>query len=600
MKKKTWIIALCMAICLLFAGCNGEVDLSQVAELIESQQPKGTELGENINLKDIAIEMQNGSTVISMSFLYGSRQAEVPESKISSVPDYKVKTLVAPARLCVELAVDFWDYEENPDWYAAGSVRDVFDIQKEGTNTHAVYFQLKDDVQISTQEQGEKLVITLTPKTFSASENILVVSNALELYEKNLIADELGLTPTKTEGGETMLVSEPQKTREAADSLAASFTQAMQQHAPNLVTEVILQKGNDLPVMNASTQQSGEAEPVLYVNGEPQELEVLIQNGRYLCTLQDGSKLFVRSYLPDYAQDTERVLKERLWIMPADGVAQELGTRDFYSVESAAQSADGQYIAILDSGISNKILYVYDQQSGILHNLGEEGLGDYTVSFVWDAQKPVIYAMTGSTQLQLTKFDFAQSVDSVERVTSLGEIKGAESSLEIRNNKIYYVDKSAQPGGICYSVDLETGERMQVSSGIDFAIAPNGIDMMTVVPSQVEEAAVLLTLQHVNLKTGDVQKIAENLLLENNNYAFSADGSAFYYATPAEDGHAGGYPFAFYAVEMDTLTQKQIGLLRTAQIMTGGAGREAYLIDAVIKQNANNCTTYIYGGALPQ
>ena len=79
----------------------------------------------------------------------------------------------------------------------------------------------------------------------------------------------------------------------------------------------------------------------------------------------------------------EQVLKEKLWVIETNGKKTQLELPDFYSVEKAAVSADGRYIGILDSGIENKVLYVYDMQENILHNLGEEGLGTITTSFAW-------------------------------------------------------------------------------------------------------------------------------------------------------------------------------------------------------------------------
>ena len=77
-----------------------------------------------------------------------------------------------------------------------------------------------------------------------------------------------------------------------------------------------------------------------------------------------------------------------------------------------------------DSGIENKVLYVYDMQENILHNLGEEGLGTITTSFAWDAERPVVYAMSGlgtaqgANALQLVKYDFSKEAGS--RVDAIG------------------------------------------------------------------------------------------------------------------------------------------------------------------------------------
>ena len=122
-----------------------------------------------------------------------------------------------------------------------------------------------------------------------------------------------------------------------------------------------------------------------------------------------------------------------MWIIETNGKKTQLELPYFYSVEKAAASADGRYIAILDSGIENKVLYVYDTQEGMLRNLGEEGLGRLTTSFAWDPEQPVIYAMTGEDSLQLKKYDVTQpgAVEGVE------EQPGADSKIELAGGKVY-------------------------------------------------------------------------------------------------------------------------------------------------------------------
>ena len=118
-------------------------------------------------------------------------------------------------------------------------------------------------------------------------------------------------------------------------------------------------------------------------------------------------------------KDTEQVLKEKLWILETNGKKKRSLSSVFFTAWKSGCVGRRRYIAILDSGIENKVLYVYDTQEGMLRNLGEEGLGRLDV-LCMGSEQPVIYAMTGEDSLQLKKYDVTQ----LERCGGRGRTAG--------------------------------------------------------------------------------------------------------------------------------------------------------------------------------
>ncbi|BDF58198.1 hypothetical protein CE91St36_10150 [Christensenellaceae bacterium] len=601
MHKKRWIVIVCImcAAALLFAGCTDSPVPAASASETESKEVNGTieggdaSLGKDINLKDINIEKQGDNTVITMSFLNGSRTAGVDESKISSVPPYKVSILPAPVRLQVDLNIGFWDYSNKSEWFTDSVIYGMFNTVHSGSSAVSVYFQMNENIQAKVSEEADTLVITLTPKTAQSENAYFVGLNAYEEYEQNLITAELGFTPTMCEGlSDIILISSPKKDEASAKKLADETNLKIASVAPAKQAYVFEMSMDALPVYNKEVDAEGIlAEPVMMVAGTPVTLPVLVENGRYLCQLPDGSILYARSYVPNAAEDTEQVLKEKLWRIEPNGKKTQLELPDFYGIDKAAPSADGRYIAILDTGMENKVLYVYDTQESVLHNLGEEGFGDATTSFVWDSQKPVIYAMTGLGTLQLMEYDF--SVDDADRVQAVEEKKGAESRIALRNGKIYFADKSANNGqGMVYAFDLGTNERSEVTAGIDFAISPDGVNLAVIVPVQEDEEELMYRIQMLNTTTGEITDVISDAII--NSMTFGADNDTLYFTTPTYDGATEPYPFAVVKYSVAGGEQTLIGYSKTSEIVPGTKTGEFYVVDYFNQGDNSFYITYTY------
>ena len=320
--------------------------------------------------------------------------------------------------------------------------------------------------------------------------------------------------------------------------------------------------------------------------------------------ISPAKKMQVRTdYLPwknmPVFLDRTQVLKEKLWMIETNGKKTQLELPDFYSVEKAAVSADGRYIGILDSGIENKVLYVYDMQDNILHNLGEEGLGTITTSFAWDAEKPVVYAMSGlgtsqgANALQLVKYDFSKEAGS--RVDAIGgEMPGADSKITLVGGKIYFVDKGTQE---IYSVDIATESREVVAQGIDFAVAPDGNNIAAVVPV-VEEGEgsedVTFNIVITNLSTKEqtevIQGIGEG---ESPSLGFDAGSDILYFTMYSYEGATPEYQVAILKYTISTAELSLLEYSKTERIMPGLNAGEIYIINYYSQNEDSFYVTYV-------
>lgn len=615
MRKKSSVILLSILLILsvLVTACTGEGQPSaaQAKDTPINGIVSGGDgsLGENINLQNISVEQQGENTVITLHFLSGSRIAGVNESKISSVPQYTTQLLPAPYRLEVDLSVSFWDYAQNSETYGSSVLNGLFNTIHSGNNKLSVFFQLNENVEASVREDADKLVFTLTPKKTTVQNAYYVGLNAYEAYEQNLVPEDTGLTPTMCEGlKDIILISKPMKDAASASKLVEEVNLKIASAVPAKKAYSFEMSTDALPEYNKDADaESVKEEPVILKDGMPTPLPVLVENGRYLCMTPDGNTVYARSYVPNSGEDTEQVLKEKLWLLETNGKKTQLELQDFYGVEKAEVSADGRYLGILDSGIENKVLYVYDMQEKLLHNLGEEGLGSITTSFAWDGEKPVIYAMSGSGSpggadaLQLVKYDFSKPEG--ERVDGLGgDTPGADSKISFVNGKIYYVDKAAdeaEGAGIIYSVDANTAERVQVAQGVDFAVSKDGNNIASVVPvrqvSEAEPDSETFTLNVVitNLATGAQSEVLSGTSGEGTGLAFDANNDTLYISTPSYDGVSADYPFAILKYTISTAQPELMEYSKTEKILPGVNPGELYIINYYSQNDDSFYVTYI-------
>ncbi|MEI6100692.1 MAG: hypothetical protein WCP73_02535, partial [Eubacteriales bacterium] len=526
-RPRLWLIVFAAILCVyaLLGGCQAIRDSSVVFESTQNSSG-GHDLGSGVNLKDITVSSDGKVTVITMYFIHGSRNSTVAETKLNAVPAYSATLLPVPQRLCIKLAVDYWDYQKNDDWYRNSLICGSFKTAASDDNHLSMYFQLNGDVSTSFRESADRLIITLTPKNNQSNQQYYVGLNAFEEFEQNLIPSDLGFTPTLcSDSSNVMLISEPLASQSDADALAAKVNKEIAGVAATKKPYTFTLGAGSLPTYNATIDmEEVNKKQVLQVDGKGQSLPVLVQNGRYLCTSPDGSILYARSYSSSAIADSPSNQNERLWVLGQNNKKTELGLPNFSNVEQSAYSPDGKYLAILDTSAHAKVLYVYIPETKELKNLGEEGFGNVTASFTWDTSKDIIYAMTGQSNMQLLSYNLDKPAGS--RIARVGEISGTESTVASDGENIYYADPSGGPYGQVYSVSIITGLRSPVAPGISFKLSPDGNFMAVLTPSDTSNQE-MFDLNMVNLSSDAYQTVMKSIYVED--YEFSLDSSELFY-----------------------------------------------------------------------
>lgn len=335
------IILVLIFACWLFSACyDGAVGEDGMEE---SQQLFGGDasLGKGVNLRDIGIETQGNNTVINMSFIKGSRMAGVNEAMISKVPVYAVSILPAPARLKVDLDIDFADYSSESELLADSVVYGTFKVERKD-GKFSIYFQLNDNVMATVEPKDSMLSIKLVPENSVGKTAYYAGLDAFAEYQQNKIPDELGLTPTMgIELTDIILISQAYASAEQAQQKADAINDALKN--TNIATKayVFEMDTDSRPVIERQPpEQSVKEKPVIAgVDDEAYPLPVLIENGEYLCTAPNGKVIFYRQIIPKTDQETEQVLKYELWEIDKDRNEKKLSMPELYGVEQAAVSA---------------------------------------------------------------------------------------------------------------------------------------------------------------------------------------------------------------------------------------------------------------------
>lgn len=533
-------------------------------------------LGGSVNLKDVSIEMQGDTTLVHLSFVNGSRYADVEESKISSVPVYEVTELEDPARVCVSLAIGLSDFAQAGTVFQESVVTGLFDCDVAGSAMKQLYLQLSSPVHVTCREDGPVLTLELVPRSAREGTAWFLGLNAMAQYMNGLLPEELAFTPTLCDDfSNVILISEPLQSEQQARSRYDEAAAALPLSVPESALYAFEMEVTGLPPYRSiAGADLAAAVSVLEVDGAPRSLAVLLDNGKYLAAGPGGAIVYAVPYLPDEGGDAEQVVKEELWVRGQDGSHQQIGQGDFYDVREAAYSADGRYLGILDAGPEEQVLFVWDTVSDTLSNLGEEGLGDFTTSFVWDGSGHTIYAMSGTDEaLQLLRCDL-DAAQGATSVSSVEERNGSDSAISFADGRVYFADQTEQM--IC-EVDVATGQRTSLAPGVSMSLSPNGryLAVLDMRPADEEEVTFDLLLR--DAATGDeLAVIMENVYVED--FMFDSASGDLYFTTQNYEGVSADYPFALLRYSISSGDTGLVGYSRSELIEVAEAPGTLYII----------------------
>ena len=586
MKKLRIIIALLILTSGLFAGCIPVND--QEAKPHTATGGVASD-GKNINLNNIDFAKQNEKTVVTFSLISGNRKAGHPESKLTELPVYEVKLLDQPQRLMIRFDnISFWSYnEKKTSWIFPDYILGLFSEIPADDNSLIIYIQLSKAASFDVTEKDGNLTISLTPTKENKGTKYYCVSNSFYEHQEGRWPDSIDMQPVLCSDLQNkLLISKPFDTREEAEGYMQSIKATLKEALPDAVLSIIEVSKNALPdfVTNIESLQV-EGRHVLMIDGVYPKLSVLLDNGRYLDTASDGRIAFSRPYKPDepVIEQEKYLMSERLWTLDENGRSQSINTSEFFAIQKADFSVDGRYVAILDKSIENRVLYVYNFESKILINLGEEGFGSQTVDFAWSDASNTLFAMTGNdTAKQMKSCKFSD--DGSFKIEAVEEQEGAEGRVAVWQGRLFFADSVA---GKVY----EIGEtRREITSGVDIRVQSDSDYLLVLETKPPQDEQVLTSLKLCDINSGVTQYIVQDTVIEN--FGLMPGGKAYYLDAMAND-LAVNYPYGLYEYDVKNGTLEQIASSSTNEFATSASGM-LYFIDYLGEVNNAFYATYIY------
>lgn len=618
MKRKS--IALLLALIVLAAflgGCKKKVQELPVpsAPVGSKEIASGGKAISNANAKEMTITHSGTDTAVTLSFALGSKITGVDEAIADGIPAYKAYTMEAPARFVLEFdSLEFWDYDRTLDVKDDALFYSVFKQLRSGDDRFRIFFQLKENVTFKADENEDKLTITFKPEKTEPKEQHYVTANALSLFSEGTLPDTAGLFPTLCSDLEnTTLISSPFDSQAAADTFKAKLLTELGQLLTADQLNVIALTGNSLPEYS-STSDFAEItnKNVIKQNGVEGKLPVIMPDGLYLCTSPDGKRTLFSKQLKEETDNTvqstpspevtpeatpegtlyDTVIDiEELWLMDVSGKFKRLSEIEFATIEQAEFSPDGKKLAILERTTDSSFLYIFDMETNSLENLGEEGFGSTTSTFVWDALGTAIYAITGNETQQLLKYDFTIP-DETARISAVEEREIEEGDLGFFNGELYFANIDEQDNEQIFKIKPEGGLRNQFAAGGSFRLSPDGKSMAIIESrSTVEEE----TNENTNLKIKDMSTGKETYVTKDAyviSYEWGLNGT-LYYIIGVENGENEAYPYRMVSYSMDTGKSSELCDLIMSDFVTSPVSGQLYLSYFSTQENTTSRSTYV-------
>jgi len=514
-------IALALILTLLLTGCTQKAVQTGTGA---AQAPTAAALDASATeLKDLAMETQNGVTQVTLSFR-GEDGADT-----DTVPEASLLTLTEPGRVILTLpGVEKWDYRVYEDELEGSVVTGVFHHNALGGQPGELYLHTECPVQVQMKQEGGRLILSITPGELSADKAWFVLVDGYDLYPGNSSRaelDKMGLYPCLCgDASALVLLSESFDSLQAAQEAVEAWQETLEKALPGRTPTIVTLEPGQLPLHDAQTQVQSLAEQVLGENDDGEITGKTLQaDGRFLSWMPQGGYLFVKT-LQDgqYSYD-------QLWQYNGSA-AQLLPGVEFSQITQAALSADGRYLAVMEQdGGLHRTAEIFDLQSGGHFLLADEGMGADTPAFAWEKTSNVLYAISGEGEDL-----FYQTLDltgDAPAVTKFCQEKAHESPL-LQTEKgwicLRYED------GISSAYLVEAGGFTRLGEGNRFLLSPNGQSLAI----SGEDGDGVGWLYLLDIQSGTRTWVEQDCAIMD--MAWDADSQALYYAV--YDGDNEQYP----------------------------------------------------------
>ena len=455
--------ALMLALALCLAGC------AQKAARLDAAQPQTQATaarGGAVELKDLAVETQDGVTRVILSF-----QDENGEAA-DAAPGASVLALDAPGRVIVTLpGVESWEYRVYEAELEGSAVTGVFHHNAMGGQPGELYIHTDGPTEARLDPQKGKLILQLTKKEPPSEKAWFVLVDGYDLYPGNgcrSALDQMGLYPCLCgDGSAQVLLSGGFESQETAREAADAWQETLAKALPGREPAVVALEPGQWPRHDAQAQVRSLTEQVLGENEKGRITGKTLQaDGRFLSWMSGGGYLFARSVQEgSYAY-------EQLWQYNGSA-AQLLPGVEFSAVTQAELSGDGQYLAVMEQGDDlRRTVEIFDLQNGGHFLLADVGMGVDTPAFAWDRDSSVLYTVSGEGEdlfyqaLNLTGGEPEVFRFSEEKAHESPLLQTAEGWICLR-----YED------GVTSVCRMEQDGFAALGEGNRFALSPNGQSM---------------------------------------------------------------------------------------------------------------------------
>lgn len=562
--KRAWILLaplLCLA---LLCACQKEAETNRYQGYTLAGTPlEGGAPVEEANAYALSVAQSGETTKLAFTFKTGSRMSGTAnEGAAQGVPQYRAWLETAPARLMLRFdGLSYWDFERR-DWEKAGLVLGYFryglanpaasqadaapaeettgeepaeQAEGEAPATESVYlcFQLSQEAAFQVQEQGDGLTVTLLPasqETAAEPEEEAawyLIGNGFRDYCEGTLLGAERMTPTYTAGlDQVVLISKAY----ASDIEAELAKRQLLEQNPGAVEAdwMAVQLGADgLPAFDETArQQAVFAEAVQRRNGQVAGAQVCLADGLFLSTVPrrlGGGILYSKRITEGIGVDAIRY--EELYILDSQNKEKRLLDYAFATVERAVFSPDGRKLAVLEREAERTNLYVVDVDTrDVITELTRAGFGDTVSALCWDSMGSVLFAVSGSGEMQVHAYDF-NVPDETKRHTVVDKNGANEGRIGYCGGEVYFV-QSDMEGDTIYAIKPEGGVRKAFCQGGAFALSPNNAYMAVSGASGIAGGpggGLLLR----DMQTGQTQTITDAFAVYD--FVWSQDGSILYY-----------------------------------------------------------------------
>lgn len=544
MKRKWLALALCLCLLLCACGREEEEQASRYLGYTLSGEEKGGSALAEANAYRLRAEEGGETTVLTLKFKSGSRMSGTEtEADALSAPPYTLWMEQNPARLMLRLeGLSYWDYERDlpaGTGMVLGSFRYALEGDAAGEGFTYICFQLATDCAFKAQESGGSLSVTLLPKGSGKKEDkpaanggeeqpwYVVGDSFRECCTGRLMGRE-AFTPTLDQSlSHILLISAPYPTEIEAE---LARTKLLEQNPEAVAAEwsvVQLPEGGRPAYDENARYAAAYEESVQRRDGEVRGAEVFLTDGLYLSTLprrMGGGVLYSRRMTRGSGVDSFSF--EQLYTRDSQGADKPLLSYEFATVEQALFSPDGRKLAVLERSAERTNLYIVDvEMREVTAELTQAGFGELVSAFCWDSMGSVLFAVSGSGEMQIHAYDF--SVPDETRRHTVVEKNGAnEGHIGYCGGEVYFIESDMDKDTI-YRIKPEGGVRKSFHSGSAFALSPNNAYMAISASPGVSASAGADSFQLLDMQSGKAETVATGFAVYD--FLWSLDGSRIYY-----------------------------------------------------------------------